>query len=67
MQISRKRNVVTGGASGLGEAVAQMCAREGPHVALLDVQDEAGQRVVAEANLEGRVQAVYHHCDLRSR
>ena len=65
MQIEGKRVIVTGGSSGLGKAAVRVLAREGALVASLDVQDEAGARVVAAANEEGPGRAFYHHCDVR--
>ena len=65
MQIEGKRIIVTGGSSGLGKAAVRVLAREGALVASLDVQDEAGARVVAAANEEGPGRAFYHHCDVR--
>ena len=40
--------VVTGGASGLGEATARMLAAKGVRVALLDLQKERGEAIAAE-------------------
>ena len=40
--------VVTGGASGLGAGTAQMLAREGVKVAILDVNEEVGRQFAAE-------------------
>ncbi|HEX8388096.1 MAG TPA: SDR family NAD(P)-dependent oxidoreductase [Sphingomonas sp.] len=40
--------VVTGGASGLGEATARALAAKGARVAILDLQREKGERVAAE-------------------
>jgi NAD(P)-dependent dehydrogenase (short-subunit alcohol dehydrogenase family) len=40
--------VVTGGASGLGEATARRLAAQGVRVALLDLQKERGEKVAAE-------------------
>lgn len=40
--------IVTGGASGLGEATARMLAAQGARVALLDMQTERGRKVAAE-------------------
>jgi NAD(P)-dependent dehydrogenase (short-subunit alcohol dehydrogenase family) len=66
VQIAGKRIIVTGGSSGLGEAAVRVFVREGAAVAALDVQDEAGSRIVAAANAEGPGRAVYHNCDVRS-
>jgi len=44
MRMQDVRAVVTGGASGLGRAVAEEVVASGGRVALLDVNDEAGQR-----------------------
>jgi NAD(P)-dependent dehydrogenase (short-subunit alcohol dehydrogenase family) len=40
--------VVTGGASGLGEATARMLAAEGAKVAIFDLNAEAGERIAGE-------------------
>ena len=40
--------IVTGGASGLGEASARMLAAEGARVAIFDMNAERGERVAAE-------------------
>jgi 3-oxoacyl-[acyl-carrier protein] reductase len=63
--IEGKRIIVTGGSSGLGEAAVRVFTRHGALVAALDVQDAAGEKVVAAANDEGPGRAVYHHCDVR--
>lgn len=48
MRIDQIRAVVTGGASGLGNAVAQRLIKGGAKVTLLDIQDAAG-RAAAQA------------------
>ena len=48
MKISGSSTIVTGGGSGLGEAVARELARQGARVAVLDVNAEGAQRVAAE-------------------
>lgn len=47
-RVSNKMALVTGGAQGLGEAIAHMLAREGAKVSVSDI-NEAGARTVADA------------------
>ncbi len=47
MQLDQVKAAITGGASGLGYAVAERLIREGARVALLDVQDERGAQAAA--------------------
>ncbi|MEZ0363142.1 SDR family NAD(P)-dependent oxidoreductase [Mycobacterium sp. pUA109] len=47
--------VVTGGASGMGEAVCHELGRRGHHVAVLDVNEHAAQRVADELRSAGAV------------
>lgn len=46
--------VVTGAASGMGEATAKLFASEGALVAVIDVNEEGLNRVVAEISSEGK-------------
>jgi len=54
--------VVTGAASGLGEATARLMHAEGASVILTDIQDDRGQRVAADLGERAR----YLHCDVSS-
>ncbi|MGD9387097.1 MAG: SDR family oxidoreductase [Gammaproteobacteria bacterium] len=47
MELSQLKAVVSGGASGLGHAVAQRIVSEGGRVALLDVNEDQGQQAAA--------------------
>ena len=49
MLLRDRRIIVTGGASGIAAATVRAYAREGARVASLDVNDEGGRRVAAEA------------------
>jgi NAD(P)-dependent dehydrogenase (short-subunit alcohol dehydrogenase family) len=50
--------VVTGGASGIGEAFVRAFAAQGAKVAFLDIDDTAGSRVAADTG------ATYNRCDV---
>ena len=55
MQIQGHSAIVTGGGSGLGEAVARALAAAGAKVAVLDVNTAGAQRVAADIELAGIV------------
>ena len=61
-RVEGKVAVVTGAASGLGEATARLMHAEGASVILTDIQDDRGQRVVADLGDRAR----YLHCDVTS-
>jgi NAD(P)-dependent dehydrogenase (short-subunit alcohol dehydrogenase family) len=48
MEISGASAIVTGGASGLGEATARLLAARGAKVLVADLQDDKGERVAKE-------------------
>jgi NAD(P)-dependent dehydrogenase (short-subunit alcohol dehydrogenase family) len=63
MLLQGKRIVVTGGASGIAAATVRAYAREGATVWSLDVADEKGRAVAAEAGSK----VTYRHCDIGRR
>jgi NAD(P)-dependent dehydrogenase (short-subunit alcohol dehydrogenase family) len=62
MQIKDARAVVTGGASGLGHAVARHVAASGGKVVILDVQDGPGRAAAAALGND----AAFVRCDVTS-
>lgn len=58
MKLDRIRAVITGGASGLGNAVAGRLVAAGAQVALLDVNQEAGDAAAKALGAAARFQAV---------
>ena len=54
---------ITGAASGIGEATAELFAQEGARVALVDIQGERGRRVAERIIQEGG-QALFIEADV---
>ncbi|HWE57298.1 MAG TPA: SDR family NAD(P)-dependent oxidoreductase [Acidimicrobiales bacterium] len=58
MDIKGSSSIVTGGASGLGEATARLLASRGAHVVVLDMQDDKGEALAKELG------SVFVHADV---
>jgi NAD(P)-dependent dehydrogenase (short-subunit alcohol dehydrogenase family) len=54
---------ISGGASGMGQATAELFAAEGASVMLADIQDEAGEEIARQIEKAGG-RACYQHCDV---
>lgn len=61
-RLEGKVALVTGAASGIGEAAVRLFAENGAFVVVADIQDELGDQVVASI---GPNKVSYHHCDVR--
>ncbi|WJX25565.1 hypothetical protein P8452_14593 [Trifolium repens] len=62
LRLSGKIAIVTGGASGIGEATVRVFANEGVRVVVIaDIQDELGNQVAASI---GNQRCIYVHCDV---
>ena len=51
--------IITGSASGIGEATARLFSKHGAHVVIADIQDDVGLSVCNELK-----SAIYVHCDV---
>lgn len=56
--------IVTGGATGIGEAIVEAFAMQNAQVSFLDVQDDAAEQLIKRLKLAGATVPVYYHCDL---
>jgi NAD(P)-dependent dehydrogenase (short-subunit alcohol dehydrogenase family) len=63
MQLTGKTALITGAASGIGQATARLFAREGASVSLVDVNREAGEKLVREIMADGG-QAIFEFADV---
>jgi len=53
MRLKNKKAIVTGGACGIGKAIAERFAEEGAEVCILDINDEASSKVVEDIEKQG--------------
>lgn len=65
MELKDKVAVVTGGASGIGRAIAAALADKGTHVVVADVEEERADAVANEVSAKG-VRALAAACDVSS-
>jgi len=56
--------LVTGGATGIGEAIVEAFATQNAQVVFLDIQDEAAEQLTNRLTFDGATAPVYYHCDL---
>ncbi|MGV8878552.1 MAG: SDR family NAD(P)-dependent oxidoreductase [Sphingobacteriaceae bacterium] len=63
MRLLKKRVIITGAANGIGKAIALRFAREGAIICILDIDDLAAAKVVADIKKDsGTAYAI--HCDV---
>lgn len=68
MRLKDKTCIVTGGAMGIGKAIAQRLAAEGANVCIADIAMDAAQKTASELPSQGnRHSAIAVHCDVTSR
>ncbi|MEL6751401.1 MAG: glucose 1-dehydrogenase [Pseudomonadota bacterium] len=65
MQLVGKAAIVTGGANGIGAAIARRFVTEGARVVIADIEDEAGQQLASDLQELGS--AIFVHTDVGER
>lgn len=61
--LENKTAIITGGASGIGEAISKAFAKQGADVHILEFNAENGERVVEEVSSNGG-KVTFHACDV---
>jgi NAD(P)-dependent dehydrogenase (short-subunit alcohol dehydrogenase family) len=56
--------VISGGASGIGEAVVEAFSSQKAQIVLLDIQDTIAQVLIRRMEAAGHAPPAYYHCDL---
>jgi NAD(P)-dependent dehydrogenase (short-subunit alcohol dehydrogenase family) len=59
-----KKVLITGGASGLGLAMAKYYAAQNWSVCIADIQDETGKKIAAQLSLEHSTDCFFEHLDV---
>jgi len=59
-RVTGKVIIITGGAMGIGEAACLLLAQHGAKIAVTDINDKAGEKVVAEINAKGGIAHFWH-------
>lgn len=62
-ELTNKVAIITGGASGIGKATAELFAEEGARVVILDVNKEAGLSTINEIRAKGGI-SLFIECDV---
>jgi NAD(P)-dependent dehydrogenase (short-subunit alcohol dehydrogenase family) len=65
MNLSGKATIVTGGASGIGYAIAERFVAEGARVMIADIDDARGAKAVAELSKKGEIK--FHNANVANR
>ena len=59
-RVKDKSIIITGGALGIGKAASVLCAQHGAKVAVTDINDEEGNKVVKEIEAKGGHARFWH-------
>lgn len=62
--LPQKAAIITGGASGIGEATARQMVQEGAKVLIADLNSDAGEKLAQELNSGGETKAVFFRVDV---
>lgn len=61
---SNKTTIITGGASGIGKSIAYAFAEHGSDIAIIDINEKAGNSIISEIEKMYRRKAIFILCDI---
>jgi NAD(P)-dependent dehydrogenase (short-subunit alcohol dehydrogenase family) len=67
VELTGKRVIITGGAQGIGEGIVRYFARQDGTVVSMDVKEELGAQVAADASAEGPGTVTFLPCNVANR
>ena len=62
--LTGKTTIISGGASGIGRQVALTFAESGSNIAIIDINEAEGNKVITEINEKYKTKALFFHCDI---
>ncbi|MDY4104895.1 MAG: SDR family NAD(P)-dependent oxidoreductase, partial [Oscillospiraceae bacterium] len=66
MRLENQRALVTGGATGIGEAIVRLFAAESASVLVADLNEEKGEALAAELDASSPGRVVFHKTNVAS-
>ncbi|CAG8469269.1 24201_t:CDS:2 [Gigaspora margarita] len=66
MQIKDKVVILTGGANGIGAALARRLVLEGAQIVIGDIDKNSGQVLITELNQNNKTNAIFVFCDVKN-
>ncbi len=64
IDLTGKTTIISGGASGIGRQVALTFAENGSNIAIIDINDVEGNKVVLEIQEKYKARSLFFHCDI---
>ncbi len=62
--LTGRATIISGGASGIGRQVALTFAENGSDIAIIDIDETKGNKVISEINKSYKVKTLFVHCDI---